>query len=90
MGGLDKHGIPVKLVHSRSLSALQVRSDIASSVVAELQALSLVDRASIMFWRQVTKVLVRIICSACESFHGRLLAIGGLDGTLLRNHQSLF
>ena len=53
LGGLDKHGIPVKSVYTCSLNA------------------------RIMIWRQVTNVLV--ICSACEPFDGRLLAIGGLD-----------
>ena len=73
LGGLDKH-IATKSVYTCSVSAL-LQSRVPSSLEAKLKKTSLSDKASV--WRQVADLPVT--CSTCESFHGRLLAIGGMD-----------
>ena len=74
LGGNDKPYIGTKSVYSCSVSAL-LQSCVPSSLVAKLRRTSLSDKASV--WRQVADLPV--LFSTCESFHGRLLAIGGRD-----------
>ena len=74
LGGADKRYTYTKSVYTCSVSALLL-SCVLSSLEAKLNRTSLSDKASV--WRQVADLPV--ICSTCESFHGQLLAIGGLD-----------
>ena len=76
LGGIDKHYSSSISVYTCLVSAL-LQSCGPSSLVAKLKSLrtSLSDKASV--WRQVADLPVTL--SACESFHGRLLAIGGRD-----------
>ena len=75
LGGWDEHFSPVKSVCTCSVSAL-LQSCVPSSESLEAKVeRTLVDKASV--WRKVTDSPVTR--STCESFHGRLLAIGGLD-----------
>ena len=69
-GGWDEHWSPVKSVYTCSVSAL-LQSSVPSSLEAKVERTTLVDKASV--WRQV------VTRSSCESFHGRLLAMGGRD-----------
>ena len=62
----------VKSAHTCSVSAL-LQSCVPNSLEAKIQRTSLKDKAGV--WRQITDV--PIIQSTCESFHGRLLAVGG-------------
>jgi serine/threonine protein kinase len=62
----------VKSAYTCSVSAL-LQSCIPSSLVAKVQRISLEDKARV--WRQITDLPV--MGSTCESFHGRLLAVGG-------------
>ena len=62
----------VKSVYTCSVSAL-LQSCVPSSLEAKLQRTSLEDKARV--WRQVANLPVTQ--STCESFHGRLLAVGG-------------
>ena len=77
LGGFDEGFIATKSVYTCSVSAL-LQSCFPSSLVAKLKRTSLSDKASV--WRQVADLPV--IRSTCESFHGRLLAIGGRDDSL--------
>ena len=74
LGGTDIHYTSTKSVYTCSVSAL-LQSCVPSSLEANLKRTSLSDKASV--WRQVADVPV--IRSTCESFHGRLLEIGGRD-----------
>ena len=56
------------------MSAL-IQSCVPSSLEAKVERTSLVDKDSV--WRQVADLPVTH--STCESFHGRLLVIGGRD-----------
>ena len=71
LGGFDEHYSVIKSVYTCSVSAL-LQSFVP---VAKLKRTSLSDEAS--EWRQVADLPVTR--STCESFHGRLLAIGGKD-----------
>ena len=71
LGGFDRHSTPTKSVYTCSVSAL-LRSCVPSS---GQDGKTLSDKASV--WRQVSDLPVTY--SNCESFHGRLLAVGGLD-----------
>ena len=71
LGGFDKHYSVIKSVYTCSVSAL-LQSCVPNSLVKRT---SLSDKASV--WRQVADLPV--MRSTCESFHGRLLAIGGKD-----------
>ena len=73
LGGCDKHWIYVKSVYTLSVSAL-LHSCATSSLVAKIKR-AFTDTAS--KWRQVTDLPVAR--ATCESFHGRLLAVGGRD-----------
>ena len=73
MLGVVEHGLYIKSVYTCSVSAL-LQSCVPSSLEAKLQRTSLEDKAGV--WRQVADVPV--IQSTCESFHGRLLAVGGM------------
>ena len=73
LGGVDKR-TSTKSVYTCSVSAL-LQSCVPSSLEAKLERTSLSDKASV--WRQVADLPVTR--STCESFHGRLLAIGGRD-----------
>ena len=81
LGGLtEKDNKFTKSVYTCSASALFqscVQSSVQSSLEAEVERTSLVEKASI--WRRVANLPVTQ--STCESFHGRLLAIGGYDST---------
>ena len=72
MLGVVEHGLYIKSVYTCSVSAL-LQSCVPSSLEAKLQRTSLKDKAGV--WRQVADLPV--IQSTCESFHGRLLAVGG-------------
>ena len=74
LGGYDKGFTGTKSVYTCSVSVL-LQSCVPNSLVARLKRTSLSDKASV--WRQVRDLPVTR--STCESFHGRLLAIGGLD-----------
>ena len=63
----------VKSVYTCSVSAL-LQSCVPSSLEAEFHRTSLEDKARV--WRQVADLPVTQ--SACEYFHGRLLAVGGM------------
>ena len=75
LGGVDKDGKYTKSVYTCSVTAL-LQSCVQSSLNAKLKRTFSVEKVS-MIWRQVADLPV--ICSTCESFHGRLLAIGGRD-----------
>ena len=72
LGGV-KGGHFVKSVYTCSVSAL-LQSCAPSSLEAKFQRTSLEDKAGV--WRQVTDL--PLTQSTCESFHGRLLAVGGM------------
>ena len=74
LGGVDERFTGTKSVYTCSVSAL-LQSSVPSSLEAELKRTFLSDKASI--WRQVADLPVTY--STCESFNGRLLAIGGKD-----------
>ena len=74
LGGCDTRITYTKSVYTCSVSAL-LQSCVPSSLEAKLKRTSLSDKASV--WRQVADLPV--IRSTCESFHSRLLAIGGRD-----------
>ena len=74
LGGAGKRCTNTKSVYTCSVSAL-LQSCVPSSLEAKLKRTSLSDKVSV--WRQVADLPVTL--SACESFHGRLLAIGGKD-----------
>ena len=63
----------VKSVYTCSVSAL-LQSCVLSSLEAKFHRTSLEDKAGV--WRQVADLPVTQ--STCESFHGRLLAVGGM------------
>jgi hypothetical protein len=63
-----------KSAYTCSVSAL-LQSCVPSSMEAKFQRTSLEDKASV--WRQTTDLPVTL--SSCESFHGRLLAVGGYE-----------
>ena len=65
-------GRNVKSAYSCSVSAL-LQSCVPSSLEGKIQRTSLEDGAGV--WRQIADVPVTQ--STCESFHGRLLAVGG-------------
>ena len=71
LGGLDKT-ITVKSVYACSVSSL-LQSCVPSLLEANFDRQTLSDKTSV--WRQVADLPVTQ--STCESFHGRLLAIGG-------------
>jgi N-acetylneuraminic acid mutarotase len=71
LGGYEG-GRYVKSAYTCSVSAL-LQSCVPSSLEAKFQRISLEDKARV--WRQVADLPV--IRSTCESFHGRLLAVGG-------------
>ena len=71
LGGLNKNHA-TKSVYACSVSAL-LQSCVPSSLEENLKGTSLEDKARV--WRQVTDLPVTN--STCESFHGRLLVIGG-------------
>ena len=73
LGGV-KSGYYVKSVYTCSVSAL-LQSCAPSSLKAKFQRTSLEDKARV--WRQVADLPVTQ--STCESFHGRLLAVGGME-----------
>ena len=74
LGGIDIDRIATKSVYTCSVSAL-LQSCVSSSLMAKLKRMFLSDKASV--WRQIADLPVTH--STCESFHGRLLAIGGED-----------
>ena len=74
LGGADIYHTPTKSVYTCPVSAL-LQSCFSSSPEAKLKTTSLSDKASV--WRKVADLSVTY--STCESFHGRLLAIGGED-----------
>ena len=74
LGGVDISRIATKSVYTCTVSAL-LQSCAPSSLVAKLKKTFLSDKAS--EWRQVADLPVTY--STCESFYGRLLAIGGRD-----------
>ena len=74
LGGVGKRFTGTKSVYTCSVSAL-LQSCVPSSLEAKLKRTSLSNKASV--WRQVADLPVA--SSTCESFHGRLLAIGGND-----------
>ena len=73
LGGAEGDGY-VKSVYTCSVSAL-LQSCALSSLEAKFQRTSLEDKARV--WSQVANLPV--IGSTCESFHGRLLALGGME-----------
>jgi serine/threonine protein kinase len=73
LGGAER-GLYVKSAYTCSVSAL-LQSCFLSSLGAKFQKTSLEDKARV--WRQVADLSVTQ--STCESFHGRLLAVGGND-----------
>ena len=75
-GVVDEFYTPTKSVYTCSVSAL-LQSCVPSSLVAKLKRTFLSDKARVYVWRQVSDLPA--IHSTCESFHGRLLAIGGAD-----------
>ena len=74
LGGAGKQHTSTKSVYTCSVSAL-LQSCAPRSLEAKLKRTSLSDKASV--WRQVADLPVTD--TTCESFHGRLLAIGGED-----------
>ena len=64
----------VKSAYTCSVSAL-LQSCVPSSLEAKIQRTSLEDKARV--WRQIAEIPV--IRSICESFHSRLLAVGGSE-----------
>ena len=76
LGGWNQFSTAVatKSVYTCSVSAL-LQSCAPSSLEANLERASLVDKASGSVWRQVADLPVTR--STCDSFHGRLLAVGG-------------
>jgi hypothetical protein len=66
LGGVNKHRLHTKSVYTCSVSAL---------FQSCAWRASLVDKQSDCIWRQIADLPVTQ--SACESLHGRLLAIGG-------------
>ena len=70
LGGLNKDSKYTKSVYTCSVSALLKSCD-RSSLKTKPQR---TFRASV--WRQVADLPV--VCSSCESFHGQLVAIGGM------------
>ena len=76
LGGIDEHSTYTKSVYTCSVSAL-LQSCASSSLVAKLKG---TFKTSV--WRQVADLPVA--SSTCESFHGRLLAIGGKDDSRSR------
>jgi serine/threonine protein kinase len=69
-GVMDNHVI--KSAYTCSVSAL-LQSCVPNSLEVKFQRTSLEDKARV--WRQVADLPVTL--STCESFHGRLLAVGG-------------
>ena len=72
LGGINKKFTCIKSVYACSVSSL-LQSCVPSSLEANFERQTLSDKASV--WRQVADLPVTQ--STCESFHGRLLAIGG-------------
>ena len=72
LGGLNKDFTSTKSVYTCSVSAL-LQSCVQSSLEAIFERTSLVEKPRT--WRRIADLPVTL--SACESFHGRLLAIGG-------------
>ena len=72
LGGVDEHYTATMSVYTCSVSVL-LQSCVSSSFIAKLKRALSSDKASV--WRQVADLPVTY--STCESFHGRLLAIGG-------------
>jgi hypothetical protein len=66
-----------KSAYTCSVSAL-LQSCVPNSLEANFQRTSLEDKARV--WRQVADLPVTQ--STCESFHGRLLAVGGNESTI--------
>ena len=77
LGGTDGSNIYTKSIYTCYFSAL-LQSCKLSSPGAHLEKISSVDRA--ITWSKVTDLPVTR--STCVSFHGRLLAIGGVDSGL--------
>ena len=73
LGGVESRHF-VKSVYICSVSAL-LQSCVPSSLETKLQRTSLEDKAGV--WRKVADLPVTQ--STCESFHGRLLAVGGSE-----------
>ena len=74
LGGADEKGDYTKSVYTCSVSdLLQSCVSNSDSLEAKLEKISLKDKASV--WKKVTDLPV--VRSTCESFHDRLLAIGG-------------
>jgi hypothetical protein len=73
LGGVEG-GYYVKSAYTCSVSALLL-SCVPSSLEAKFQSTSLEDKARV--WRQIADLSVTR--STCESFHGRLLAVGGYE-----------
>ena len=73
LGGINKHRRYTNLVYNCSVSTLL--KSCVSSLLEEKQKNSSINKTSV--WRQVTDLPVTR--STCESFRGRLLAIGGYD-----------
>ena len=71
LGGV-KGGYFVSSTYTCSVSAL-LQSCVPSLLEAKIQRTSLEDKAGV--WKQVSNLPVSY--SSCESFHGRLLAVGG-------------
>ena len=74
LGGVDERFTGTKSVYTCSVSAL-LQFCVPSSLETKLKRTSLSDKASV--WGQVADLPVPR--STCESFHGRLLAIGRMD-----------
>ena len=72
LGGLNEDRTPTKSVYTCSLSTL-LQSCVSSLLEAKFERISLVDKVSV--WGQVADL--PFTRSTCESFHGRLLVIGG-------------
>ena len=68
LGGRDEHRLSTKSVYTCSVSALLQSCSLEAN-------LSLVDNHSDCVWRRIANLPVTQ--STCESFHGRLLAVGG-------------
>ena len=71
LGGIKQNRSYPKLVYTCSVSALLQSCSLEANVKNE----SLVDKYSDSVWRQIADLPVKR--STCQSFHGRLLAIGG-------------
>ena len=72
LGGLNKDHTPAKSVYTCLVSAL-LQSCVSNSVEDGFKRTSLEEKASI--WRQLDDL--SLTRSTCQSFHDRLLAIGG-------------